>query len=93
MHTTFAIESNDSPAPGIIPGPVHIHDQPARPTRSAGGPSPGRATKPLASPGQRNPVSIVLAKLIGVIRPGDTYMDDAYPSASGSDTAQAIATG
>ena len=31
-------------------------------------------------------MSILLAKLIGVIR-GDTYMDDAYPSASGSDTA------
>ena len=29
MHTTFAIESNDSPAPGIIPEPVRMHDQAA----------------------------------------------------------------
>jgi hypothetical protein len=32
-HTTFAIESNDSPAPGIIPEPVRVHDQPNAPTR------------------------------------------------------------
>jgi hypothetical protein len=30
MHTTFAIESNDSPAAGIIPEPVRVHDEPAR---------------------------------------------------------------
>jgi hypothetical protein len=29
MHTTFAIESNDSPVPGIMPEPVHVHDEPA----------------------------------------------------------------
>jgi hypothetical protein len=29
MHTTFAIESDDSPAPGIVPEPVRVHDRPA----------------------------------------------------------------
>ena len=36
MHTTFAIESNDSPAPGIIPEPVRVHDQPAAMTAPRG---------------------------------------------------------
>lgn len=42
MHTTFAIESNDSPAPGIIPEPVCVHDQPAATTarRAARGTTP-----------------------------------------------------
>ena len=86
MHTTFAVESNDSPAPGIIPGPVHIHDQPAG--RHAAPDAHRQAAQPnrWPRPGQGNPVSIVLAKLMGVIR-SDTYMVDAYPSASGSDSA------
>ena len=29
VHTTFAIESNDSPAPGIMREPVRGHDEPA----------------------------------------------------------------
>ena len=36
MHTTFATESNDSPAPGIIPEPVRMHDQPAATTAPPG---------------------------------------------------------
>jgi hypothetical protein len=28
MHSTFAIESNDSPAPGIIPEPAHVQMTP-----------------------------------------------------------------
>ena len=84
MHATFAIESNDSPAPGIIPEPVHVHDQPAKPTRRTGQPPAGRATKLLPAPGQRNPVSIVLARVMRVIR-GDRYMIDAYPPAWHSD--------
>jgi hypothetical protein len=36
MHTTFAIESNDSPAPGIIPEPVRILDEPAATTAPRG---------------------------------------------------------
>ncbi len=30
MQTTFAIESNDSPVPGIMPEPVRVHDEPRR---------------------------------------------------------------
>jgi hypothetical protein len=33
VRTTFAIESNDSQAPGIVPEPVRVHDQPIAPTR------------------------------------------------------------
>ena len=61
VHTTFAIESDDSPAPGIIPEPVGMHDQPAATTASRGERQAprlrfrGRAT--------RNPVSNEPAKL------------------------------
>jgi len=30
LHTTFAIESDGSPAPGIMPEPVRVHAQAAR---------------------------------------------------------------
>jgi hypothetical protein len=36
MHTTFAIESNDSPAPGILPEPVRVHDEPTATTAPGG---------------------------------------------------------
>jgi hypothetical protein len=36
LHTTFAIESDDSPAPGIIPALVRVHDQPAGTTALRG---------------------------------------------------------
>ena len=61
MHTTFAIESNDSPAPGIIPEPVRMHDQAAAMTAP-----PGRATgrtTPFSWPGHPKPVSNEPAKL------------------------------
>jgi hypothetical protein len=84
LRTTIAIESNDSPAAGIIPEPACVHDQPAAPTRRAGRPPAGRATKLVSSPGQRNPVRILLAKSMSVIR-GDKYMIDAYQPAWPSD--------
>jgi hypothetical protein len=62
-HTAFAIESNDSPAPGIMPEPVRVHDQPAAPTRHAARRAAGRTT-PLSWPGHRNPVSNEPAKLV-----------------------------
>jgi hypothetical protein len=34
VRSTFAIESNDSPAPGIMPEPVRVHDEPAAMTAS-----------------------------------------------------------
>ena len=36
MHTTFAIESNDSLAPGIMPGSVRVQDEPAVTTAPRG---------------------------------------------------------
>jgi hypothetical protein len=36
VHPTFPIESNDSPAPGIMPEPVRVHDQPAAMTAPRG---------------------------------------------------------
>jgi hypothetical protein len=47
-HTTFAIESNDSPVPGIVPESVRVHDHPNAPTRRAArppaDPAPARAS-------------------------------------------------
>ena len=36
VHTTFPIESNDSPVPGIMPEPARVHDQPAAMTAPRG---------------------------------------------------------
>jgi hypothetical protein len=59
IHTTFAIESNDSPAPGIMPEPVRVHDQPAARTapRRAGG------TTLFSWPARRRPMSNEPTKL------------------------------
>ena len=61
MHTTFAIESNDSPAPGIIPEPVRMHDQPAAPTAPRGERQVARPR--FRGPATRNPVSNEPTKL------------------------------
>jgi hypothetical protein len=61
MHTTFAIESNDSPAPGIVPEPVRVHYEPAAttaPRRRA-----ARGTTPFSWPATRTPVSSEPTKL------------------------------
>jgi hypothetical protein len=42
MHTTFAIESNDSQAAGIIPEPVRVHDERAAMTAPRGEPQAAR---------------------------------------------------
>ena len=59
MRTTFAIESNDSPAPGIMPEPVRVHDQPAAKTvwRAAGRATPSwwRSAR---NPGQQRPTKL-----------------------------------
>jgi hypothetical protein len=36
VHTMFAMECNDSPAPGIMPEPVRVHDEPAERTAARG---------------------------------------------------------
>jgi hypothetical protein len=87
MHPTSAIESNDSPAPGIIPEPAHVQDQPAAASSHAEPPVRGSAVKPPSSPSQRNPARMLLDRVLGVFR-GDKYMVDAYPPAWDADAAQ-----
>jgi len=61
-----------SPAPGIIPGPVHVSDY-AAPLNAA--------TEQRDEPkGRRNPVRTALAKVMSALQ-GDKYMVDAYPAA------------
>ena len=62
MHSsTFAIESNESPAPGIMREPVRVHDQPAAMTASRG--ERWGARLRFRGPAARNPVSDEPAKL------------------------------
>jgi hypothetical protein len=72
MKTTFAMESHTSPAPGIIPEPSLVHDQPEAPTR--GGSRPAGRTGTARTGARRTPLARVLAALRG-----DKYMVDAYP--------------
>jgi hypothetical protein len=78
MRTTFPIESHTSPAPGIIPEPslVHdepVHDEPAASSRRGSRRAAGTTTRLAA---RRTP----LARLLAALR-GDKYMVDAYPPA------------
>ncbi|HKO26058.1 MAG TPA: hypothetical protein VJU80_01255 [Solirubrobacteraceae bacterium] len=73
MKTTFPIESHNSPAPGIIPDPSIVQDEPAAPPRR-GDPQAAGTTTRLAA--RRTP----LARLLAALR-GDKYMVDAYPPA------------
>ena len=73
MKTTFPIESHSSPAPGIIPDPSLVHDQPAASPRRGARQAAGTTTRVAA---RRNP----LARLLSALR-GDKYMVDAYPPA------------
>jgi hypothetical protein len=60
IQTTFAIESNDSPAPGIMPEPVRVHDEPAAMTAPHG----AQAARPrFRAPATRNLVSDEPTKL------------------------------
>jgi hypothetical protein len=73
MKTTFPTESHTSPAPGIIPEPSLVHDEPAASTRRGSWREAGTTT-PLGT--RRTP----LARLLAALR-GDKYMVDAYPPA------------
>jgi hypothetical protein len=73
MKTAFPIESHSSPAPGIIPEPSLVHDQPAAPTRRSSRRAASTTTRVTA---RRTP----LARLLAALR-GDKYMVDAYPPA------------
>ncbi len=61
LHTTFAVESNDSPAPGIMPEPVRVHWEPAAMSAPRGGRHVARLR--LRGPAARNPVSNDTIKL------------------------------
>ena len=59
IHTTFAIECNHSPAPGIMPEPVRVHDEPVAMTAP-----PGQAARRrYRAPATRNPVTNEPTKL------------------------------
>jgi hypothetical protein len=80
MQTNAAIEPTGSPVPGVITEPVRVHDDTVAAHQRLATPTASGTTKPASSPGPRNPASIVLAKLLSVIR-GDKYMADAYEPA------------
>ncbi len=70
---TATSQPDRSPAPGIIPDPVHVRDHPGTPT-------PANGTTAEAHAKRRNLARIGLAKVASAIR-GDKYMVDAYPAA------------
>ncbi len=74
MKATFPIESHTSPAPGVIPEPSLVHEEPAASTSQASRPADGATTRPSA---RRSP----FARLLAALR-GDKYMVDAYPPAA-----------
>jgi hypothetical protein len=74
MKTTLAMESHASPAPGIIPEPSLVQEEPATPTRVDSQRAAG------ATPTRRAARRTPLARLLAALR-GDKYMVDAYPPA------------
>ena len=79
METKATMEPSGSPVPGVIPEPTRVQHEGA-PAHEGRVPVPrsGAASEPATSRGRRNPVRIVLARLLSAIR-GDKYMADAYP--------------
>jgi hypothetical protein len=73
MKTTIPIESDPSPAPGIIREPPLVHDETAASARGGSQQVDGTTTRAAA---RRTP----LARLLAALR-GDKYMVDAYPPA------------
>jgi hypothetical protein len=61
MHTTFAVESNESPALGIMPEPVGVHDERAAMTALRG--ERKAAGLRFCGPATRDPVSIEPTRL------------------------------
>jgi hypothetical protein len=71
-------QSDRSPAPGIVPGPVQVSDGAA--------PLTAATEKRDESKGRRNPVRMASAKVTSTLR-GDKYMVGAYPPVSRDDPA------
>jgi hypothetical protein len=93
MQRKTTIEPTGSPVRGVIPQPLRVHaDTVVAHPRLAATPTAADMIKPASSPRRPNPASIVLAKLLSVIR-GDKYMADAYePAWSALMARQAAAT-
>jgi hypothetical protein len=83
MQATSTIEPPDSPAPGALPEPVRVRDEAVaaheRLTATLTE-TPSGTIKPASRPARRHLASMVLAKLVSVLR-GDKYMANAYPPA------------
>ncbi len=75
---TATNQSDRSPAPGVIPGAVHVRDGAARPAAVTETPNEPK--------GRRNPVRTAGAKVMSALR-GDKYMVGAYPSVRPDDPA------
>jgi hypothetical protein len=59
------MEPSGSPVPGVIPGPIRVHvDRAPAADGDAPAPKPSATTEPAASPRRRNPVSVLLARLL-----------------------------
>jgi hypothetical protein len=76
---TATSQPDRSSAPGIIPEPVEVYDEPAAPTAAT-------EQRDDAKPGRRNPVRLAAAKVMSALR-GDKYMIDAYPAPGHEDAA------
>ena len=75
MSSSSASESTESPAPGIIPEPMHVQDQPTAAAERSAQRAADRASTP--PPTQAKPRRGLLGKLLAALR-GDKYMVDAY---------------
>jgi hypothetical protein len=76
---TATNQPDRSLAPGIIPDPVYVHDDPGAPTAAT---HQGGGLKL----GRRNPLRIAAATVMCALR-GDKYMVDAYPAAEQANAA------
>lgn len=74
---TTTNQPDRSPAPGIIPEPVHVYDN-----------APTTTTQEEDEPRlkRRGPVRLVAVKVMSALR-GDKYMVNAYPAAEREDAA------
>ncbi len=68
---TATSQPDRSPAPGIIPDPVHVHDDPA---------PPATAKRKATHARRRNPLRVATNAVMSTLH-GDKYMVDAYPAA------------
>jgi hypothetical protein len=74
-------QPDQSPAPGIVPGPAHFHHSNAPPGDPHGRPERSQSF-----------VRAAIAKLASALR-GDKYMVGAYPAAGSEDPGTPVAGG